>query len=140
MSWEKRIKLSVELLKETLEVSPEDDKQKVLESIRLLQEYLDQEFEELSDEEKDCYSILLLLSAVKDCFPVLEFLKDSIAPAPPVYMTKKEAEEKLREEYLKSLKFDNDEIASMNINDWISQNNIYIVEENDERLLCSSEK
>ena len=128
MSWEKRIKLSIELLKETLEVSPEDDKKNVLESIRLLQEYLDQEFEELPEEEKDCYSILLLLSAMKDCVPVLEFLKDSIAPAPPVYMTKKEAEEKLREEYLKSLKFDNDEIASMNINEWISQNNILLLQ------------
>ena len=54
MSWEKRISLCIELLEETLDVSLEENKEDLMISLRAIQQYLSEDFNDLSEEEKAC--------------------------------------------------------------------------------------
>ena len=85
MSWEKRITLCIELLEETLDVSLEENKEDLMISLRAIQQYLSEDFNDLSEEEKENCSISLLNSTIKDCLIPLEEKNQSIYPLEPLY-------------------------------------------------------
>ncbi len=132
MNWEQRIDLSFTLLKEFAALVGGEESKEILDILLAMSDFVSSdEFKNSTDQEKHDRSVEILGDAIGTCAKLI--MHNERPESPPVYMTREQVKERLRQEYLKSVDTDC-EMASMSVSDWIAENNIVIVDEGDTRL------
>lgn len=139
MAWNNKIEMAINLISEIALDNgiSEEDSENLCSSLDALKKYVDAtNFVGMDSDERDANAVCILNDAVFLCAPILLKLKESLSPAPPVKMKRSEALEMLKEEYSKAMESGDDEFLGTNINDWIEQKGIELVddEEGDEIL------
>ena len=137
MNWKERINICKKLLIDIGDMLPElrrDEKEELAITAQTIEDYVSSDdFKENREIEKDIDSWNILISVMGKCAPCMEYISNKLFPNPPKYVTLQEAHEKLIEEYGEGIDDGNEEVASMNINDWMDLNGYVLVDENDER-------
>ena len=139
MSWEKRMELSINLLSETATLLSSEDSFIIADSLEMIKNYLNSEdFNNSSEEEKNKMSVAFLINALDLCGKFWYEEKDKLFPQLRQTISFEEAQDKLMEEYLNDIKNGNDDIASLNINDWIVANGIILQDDNIQQISSSA--
>lgn len=139
MSWEKRMELSINLLSETATLLSSEDSFIIADSLEMIKNYLNSEdFNNSSEEEKNKMSVAFLINSLDLCGKFWYEEKDKLFPQLRQTISFEEAKDKLMEEYLNDIKNGNDDIASLNINDWIIANGIILQDDNIQQISSSA--
>lgn len=142
-NWKKRIELGKSLLADFRDMLPEESEDKA-EDLSIALETIDEyvasmSFKENDDEEKENDSWSILMNAVRSCNDCLDDIQKKMFPCPPKFVTREDAFKMLISEYAEAMAKGDDMVASTNINDWVAEHGLVIVEEGDSRLESSSD-
>lgn len=132
MFWFQRKQLCLHILRDAIQISHENDQIRCFFQMYfqdLLEKFESKPFLELAEQKKNIQTINILIKVSEIYYNNLYKLYGEDEQQPSLYMTKEQAKEKLIADYFNSMKEGNDYIASMSMEEWISENKIIIVEQ-----------
>lgn len=132
MFWFQRKQLCLNILKDAIQILYENDQIRCILQMYfqdLSEKFDSEQFLDLPEQVKNIQTINILMKVSEFYYNNLYELYGENEHQPALYMTKQQAKEKLVADYFNSMKEGNDYIASMSMQEWITENNIIIVEE-----------
>lgn len=127
MSYKRKLRIAIDLYKETLEYTPNELSEDLKSELQALTDFIDTEMPEKEENEQEINAFAVLDTAIETCMP---YLKKQMMVGMSLNGKKYS-----KEEAVQKLLFDlennnrNDEISEMNINDWCVQNGYFEFEE-----------
>lgn len=130
-SYTKRIILAIQLLQTVFEMSKDKDaKDDVQQELLDIQKYLGSDQMKASDDdEKNMKANVILTEAIQTSFPMMCDIMSGQTRPQKKHMDIKGIKSELVSSYLTAMEQGSDEIASLNINQWIQMNHIVVNEE-----------
>lgn len=131
MNWKRRIKIALDLVKQTIQIFNLEEEHGMFEFalMELNDYYKGDYFNELSEQQQDYESKLILSSYVNLCNHKFAEYKDKTFKKMVEKVDENIAKQRLVADYFNDINNGNDDIASMNINDWIEEKGIIILED-----------
>ena len=134
MSWMRKKSICISLLEQLIETIQTDEQDRDKQVCQLYlqdlkQKFQSEQFNQLSDEYKNKDLIHSLYSLLGYSEGVLGNYLERNSPNPPTFMTLQQAKSRLIADYFNSLNEGNDKIASLNIVQWLDENDIILIDE-----------
>lgn len=131
MKWKNRIKLALDLVNQTIQTFNLEKQDHILHFARTeLNEYYNGNyFNELSENDREHESKLILGSYIGLCNNQFIDYRNKTYKIIVEQVNAEIAKQKLVADYFNDMREGNDDIASMNINDWIQESGIIIVDD-----------
>lgn len=123
---QKRIKLSIKIIQEIKKIVQDEHNEQIENALESLNHYLQNDFSDFSEQEKENLSILMLNDAISLGYDFLKMFQ--IKNIDTQYLTLDQVKNKLYEEYSELSKVGSEQIACLNLTDWLNRNGIKIVQ------------
>lgn len=130
MNWKNRIKISLDLIKQTIQTfTAQGENEILLFGLQELTDYYEGDyFDSLSEEEQQNQSRLILNTYLKVCGSRFNKYFEQKYAQRYEEVSEEIAKERLLIDYLNDIKNGSDNIMSMNINDWVEQAGIIVLD------------
>lgn len=141
MNWEDRIHFSILLLEEVSSMMGDPDatvngrrySEELASHAEALRQYVDDSgLSDMDPKRRKLESYCILKDAIETVFPKVFSLNEAAAEIVPDYLTFEEACEKLISDYQEDLKSGAGEIAGMSVREWLDENGIILVGDDEE--------
>lgn len=123
---QKRIKLSIKIIQQVKKIVQDEHNEQIENALNSLNHYLQNNFSDFSEQEQQNLSILMLNDAISLSYDFLKMFQ--IKNVDDQYMTIDQVKEKLFEEYSQFSKIGSEQIACLNLTDWLNKNCIKIIQ------------
>lgn len=140
MGWKQRLDLSHKLIQQIKQLSTNQEQCQLLD--QCLQQFSDvgtKEWLKQDEDFKELSSLQMFTQVLQLCAGLSGTIISERIPEQPVCLTIEQAKKKLVEDYLKSLENGDNEIASLNVQQWLDENNI-LIEDQEQKEVSSSSK
>ena len=127
MSYKRKLKIAIDLYKETLEYTPKEFSEELASELKALNDFINEELPEKSENEQEVNAFAVLDTAIDTCMPYLKKQMMIGMSLNGAKISKEEAIQKLLCDFENNNR--NDKISEMNINDWCAQNGYFEFEE-----------
>jgi hypothetical protein len=127
MSYKRKLKIAIDLYKETLEYTPQELNEDLRAELDALNDFINEEMPDKSENEQEINAFAILDAAIDTCLPYLKKQMMIGMSLNGNKASKEEAIRKLIDDFEHNNR--NDKISEMNINDWCVQNGYFEFEE-----------